>query len=88
MAGKESLGDSRKGIITCGNGDYRRQSWLTNHLRWNIGGRGSAVKGLEAQQCGAGLRGGNTEKKDMIEEEIFSVEEELNVNNGDERRGS
>ncbi len=28
MAGRESLQDSRKGIITCGSRDYRRQSWL------------------------------------------------------------
>lgn len=29
MAGRRSPEDSRKGIITRGNGHYRRQSWLT-----------------------------------------------------------
>lgn len=37
MAGRGSPEESRKGFITCGNGHYRRQSWLTNHMLRNIG---------------------------------------------------
>lgn len=40
-----------------------------------LGERGSAVKGLNAVQCR--LRGGNTEEKEMIEEERISVGDEL-----------
>lgn len=47
MAGRGSPEDSRKGIIMCGNGHYRRQS---GHLLWNTGRRRKCgEKGPEAR---------------------------------------